>query len=171
MFLASAPLWRTEPRVFAARPTIDGVSLGATALGAGSVNYVCDGEHVIAGGFEAGFSSTTHQIPTLGVHVTMGGSRVVYSADTGPKWRFPAAFRVPDVAIVECTYEERNEGSPPFHLDAREVVELVSDLSPRMALLTHVPPDEDGDSRRDIVQRLAPATRVLLARAGLIVEM
>jgi ribonuclease BN (tRNA processing enzyme) len=170
-FLAEASRWRTAPHVIASRETIDGVPLNATTLGPRSLNCVSDGEHVMADGFEAEFSSTTHQIPTLGVQVTMGGSRVVYSADTGPKWIWPATFRLPDVAIVECTFEERSDSSSPFHLDAREVTDLVDDLSPSTTLLTHVPPAEDGERRREIVQRFAPATRVVLASVGLTLEV
>jgi ribonuclease BN (tRNA processing enzyme) len=170
-FLIDASRWRTAPHVIASHETLDDVSLDVATLGPGSLNCVSDGEHVMANGFEAEFSSTTHQMPTLGVQVTMGGSRVVYSADTGAKWIWPATFRLPEIAIVECTFEERSDSSSPFHLDAREVADLVDDMSPSTTLLTHVPPREDGERRREIVQRFAPGTRVVLASVGLTLEV
>ncbi len=171
MFLTAAALWRAEPRLIASRATMEGASLDERTLGAVSVDVVSHGALVIAEGFEAEFSLTNHQVPTLGVQVTMAGARVVYSADTGPQWAFPATFRVPGLAIVECTYEARDEASSPFHLDAREAAALVSDLSPRCALLTHVPPGEDGDRRRTMVQRRSPRTQALLARAGMTLDV
>jgi ribonuclease BN (tRNA processing enzyme) len=170
MFLEQASLWRRAPRLIASRETIESVSFDKAVLGAASL-YVKDRDRFVASGFTAEFSSTTHQIPTLAAHIAMGGCRVVYSADTGPKWSVPVRFRLPDVAIMECTIEERSDSSSPFHLDAREVAELVDSLSPAATLLTHVPPGDDGEERRNIVQRLAPTSRVALAATGLTIEV
>jgi ribonuclease BN (tRNA processing enzyme) len=170
-FVSSALQWRTVPRVIASRPTLELAPLEATTLGAGSVDVVGSGDLVVADGFEAEFSLTRHQIPTLAVQVTMGGARVVYSADTGPGWAFPASFRGADLAILECTFEERSDSSAPFHLDAREAAELVSDLSPHVTLITHVPPGEDGERRRDIARRYAPGVHVALAFPGLTMDV
>lgn len=169
-FLGSGALWRATPRLIASRPTIE-QALDATMRGSVAIDYVHDGEHVITDAFEAEFSTTSHQIPTLAVQVTMDGSRVVYSADTGPQWSSPATFRAPNVAIVECTFEERSDASPPFHLDAREVAALVREMSPTVTLLTHVPPGESSERRLETVRRLASETRVILAYAGLIIEV
>jgi ribonuclease BN (tRNA processing enzyme) len=169
-FLADASRWRGEPEVIAALETIELVAPGIT-VETDSRSQVRDGAHVAGKWFAAAFSSTTHQIPTLGVEVTMGGSRVVYSADTGPKWAPPTAFRHSDVAILECTIEERGETSSPYHLDAHEVADVVGDLVPSITLLTHVPPGEDAERRRDIVQRRQPATRVIVASVGLSLEI
>lgn len=168
-FMATTSLWRTEPRLLASRDTIDGVTFDAAALG--SSIYVNDGTHIIGNGFEAEFSLTTHQMPTLGVQITMGGSRMVYSADTGPNWIYPETFRFPDVAVVECTLEERGVSSSSFHLDTREFAELVNDMAPSTALLTHVPPSEHGERRCALVEQLVPTTRVLLASVGMTIEM
>jgi ribonuclease BN (tRNA processing enzyme) len=170
MFLEPPSLWRRAPRLIASRATIESVPLDKAVLDAAS-RYVKDRDRFVANGFTAEFSATTHQIPTLAAHIAMGGSRVVYSADTGPKWNVPATFRFPDVAIMECTIEERSDSSSPFHLDAREVAELVDTLSPSTTLLTHVPPGDDGEERRNIVQRRAPTSRVVLATVGLTIEV
>lgn len=170
LFMARASSWRATPRVIASRDTFTGMSWGA-ASPMDAFLFVHDGKHIIADGFEAEFSLTTHQSATLGVQVTMGGSRVVYSADTGPNWIYPETFRFPDVAMVECTIGQRRESSSVFHLDAREVADLVNDIAPSTTLVTHVPPNERGERRRDVVQRLVPATRVILASAGLTIEV
>jgi ribonuclease BN (tRNA processing enzyme) len=170
LFLGTASLWRRAPRLIASRPTIDGASFDATTLGERSLDIVRDGDRVIGSGFGADFSSTRHQVPTLGVQVTMGGSRVVYSADTGPGWAFPASFRGADVAIVECTLDERSASSSPTHLDAHEVATLIGGLLPLMTLISHVPPGEGGERRRDIV-RAGSQAQVVLARPGLTIEV
>ena len=170
-FLGADALWRSSPRLLTSHSTIEATLLDATLPGSVAIEYVHDGARVIAEGFEAEFSSTTHQIPTLGVQVTMGSSRVVYSADTGPRWTFPSTFRDPDIAIVECTFEERNDVSSLFHLDAREVAELVNGISPSMTLVTHVPPGENGERRTELVRGLASDTQVIRAYAGLTIDL
>lgn len=169
-FVADGSRWRREPEVLASRETIEHVARDAT-MGVESFSEVSDGRRVLTEGFEAAFSLTSHQIPTLGVEVTMGGFRVVYSADTGPGWAVPTVFHRPDIAIIECTIEERSASSPLSHLDAHEVAGLVGDLVPSITLLTHVPPGEDGERRLEIVQRLQPATRVILASVGRSLEL
>jgi ribonuclease BN (tRNA processing enzyme) len=170
-FLTASSWWKTAPRLIASRATIDALAFDPVSLGVTLIDYVDDGIRVAGNGFVAEFSSTHHQIPTLGVQVTMDGSRLVYSADTGPGWAYPATFRTPDVAIVECTFEVRDDSSPPFHLDACEVAALVNELRPLATLITHVPPNENGERRRELVQRFASEAQILLAHPGLTLEI
>jgi ribonuclease BN (tRNA processing enzyme) len=170
-FLAASSWWRTAPRLIASSATVDALAFDPVTIGVTLLDFVGDGMRVAGNGYVAEFSSTRHQIPTLGVQVTMGGSRVVYSADTGPGWSFPMTFREADLAVVECTIETRDESSPPNHLDARQVAELVGEMAPITTLITHVPPGENGDGRRELVQQHAPEAQVLLARTGLTLEM
>lgn len=169
-FLNTPSVWRKVPRLVASRPTIDALAFDLTTISGVSLDRVGDGDRVTGNGFEAEFSSTRHQIPTLGVQVTMDGSRVVYSADTGPGWVFPATFRAADLAIVECTFEERDDSSSPYHLDAREVAEIVNGLSPLATLVAHVPPDESGERRRKLVEQRAREEQIILAFPGLSLE-
>jgi ribonuclease BN (tRNA processing enzyme) len=155
----------------AAPATVDALAFDPVSTGLTLLDFVGDGIRVAGNGFVAEFSSTRHHIPTLGVQVTIGGSRVVYSADTGPGWPYPTAFRLADVAIVECTLETRDETSPPDHLDAREVADLVGEMAPLSTLITHVPPSENSDRRRELVAQYAPETQILLARTGLTMEI
>lgn len=164
-FLAAPACWRERPRVLAARATIEALAFDPRSF-ASDVTYVVDGERFSAGTFVAEFSSTRHQIPTLGVQVTLDASRVVYSSDTGPGWRFPSSFVRADLAVVECTFDVRDETSTDFHLDAREAAELADQLSASVTLLTHVPPGENADSRLESVRRWAPGRCVEMAEVG-----
>ncbi len=155
----------------AASATVDALAFDPVTMGVTLLDFVGDGMRVAGNGYVAEFSSTRHHIPTLGAQVTMGGSRVVYSADTGPGWLFPTTFHEADAAIVECTLETRDESSLPDHLDAREAADLVSEMAPLSALITHVPPSEHGDRRRDLIEQYAPETQILLARTGLTLEI
>jgi ribonuclease BN (tRNA processing enzyme) len=170
-FLSAPSWWRTAPRLMAAPATVDALAFDPVTMGVTLLDFVGDGRRVAGNGYVAEFSSTRHHIPTLGVQVTMGGSRVVYSADTGPGWSYPMTFRGADVAIVECTLETRDDSSPPDHLDAREVADLVGGMAPLSTLITHVPPSENGDRRRELIERYAPETQVLLARTALTLEI
>src|ERR1019366_3274295 len=90
--------------------------------------------------FTMEFSQTTHRMPNLATCVSVGGRRVVYSADTGPSWMVPANFVGADLALVECTLEIRTAQDPAFHLDAAEAAALARELSARTTVITHVPP-------------------------------
>lgn len=159
--------WRHGPLVLAGRSAVESLSSEREV----PVISVCDGETVSHDGFEATFSRTRHQIPTLGVGVVLGGKRVVYSADTGPGWSFPPSFRRADLAIIECTFLERSDASTPYHLDASEAAELADDLAATRTLLTHVPPGEDGLRRLKLFQRGAASRDVALAEVGLTISL
>ncbi|MGA7834151.1 MAG: MBL fold metallo-hydrolase [Acidimicrobiales bacterium] len=168
-FLGTATQWRAEPRLIAARPTIE--SLAFDPRDSARAEFVVDGETVVSDGYAVECATTRHQIPTLAVQVNAGGARVVYGADSGPGWTVPASFRNADLAIIECTLETRDEQSSPYHLDAREVAQLVGELSPATTLLTHVPPGGSGVRRRELVREWAPNARVVLAERGLVIEL
>lgn len=159
-----SPLWRDSPLVLAERSTVESLTVERGL--AARIHFVGDAETVGVGGFEATFSVTRHQIPTLGVRVVAGGRSVVYSADTGPGWMFPPSFRRANLAIIECTWLERSEASTPYHLDAREAAELANELAAHATLLTHVPPGDDGPSRLELVQCSGVSSDVSLAAVG-----
>jgi ribonuclease BN (tRNA processing enzyme) len=164
-FLCFASAWRERPRVIASRETFSAMNREVPASDVDMI-VVEDGSLVECSSFRVECSSTTHQMATLAVQVTMGGVRVVYSADTGPKWRVPSAFHRPDVAILECTLETRDAASSPFHLDAREVGALAQSLDALRTIVTHVPPHESALARLDLVRRAAPEREIALAITG-----
>src|SRR3954451_15644686 len=49
-------------------------------------NLVGDGDRATIGDAQLQFSRTDHPLPTMGVDLEHGGKRLVYTADTGPKW-------------------------------------------------------------------------------------
>lgn len=164
-FLSVASAWRERPRVIASRETLSAMNRYSSASDVETI-VVDDGIVVERSTFRVECSSTTHQMATLAVLVTMGGARVVYGADTGPGWRVPSPFHRPDVAILECTLEARDAASPPFHLDAREVGALAQSLDALRTIVTHVPPRENAVARLDLARRAAPERDFLLATTG-----
>ncbi len=116
--------------------------------------------------FTLEFSATTHQIPTLGVRVSVDDHHVVYSADTGPGWQVPSSWRRPDLAILECTYSNADEAAWPYHLSSSDVAELAEEIDPATTLITHVPPHADATARLREVRRAAPRRLFVLAELG-----
>jgi ribonuclease BN (tRNA processing enzyme) len=163
-FLSFASAWRHGPRLIASSATISALGLANREM---DVVVVEDSSRVDLGTCDVECSTTAHQIPTLAARVSMGGVHVVYGADTGPGWEVPPVFRQPDLAILECTIEERDAASSRFHLDAREVAALTRIIDPRVTLVTHVPPEAEGRTRLDRARRAAPDHQFLLATTGL----
>jgi ribonuclease BN (tRNA processing enzyme) len=164
-FVSFPSAWRDRPRVLASRATIGALQLNTESNNV-DVIVVEDGGEVDVASFRVECSATTHQMETLAAHVSLGGSRLVYSSDTGPGWSPPPAFHRPDVAVLECTFDSRSASSTPFHLDAEEVARLAESLDARTTLITHVPPRESGQIRVDIAKRAAPEREFLLAATG-----
>lgn len=164
-FLTYASAWREQPRVITSRETWSAVG-GQLSASDIDLVVVVDGSLVESSGFLVECSSTTHQIATLAVQVTMGDIRVVYGADTGPGWLVPASFHRPDVAILECTLEVRDAASSPYHLDAREVGVLAQSLDAPRTIVTHVPPHGNALARLELARMAAPERDFELAAAG-----
>jgi ribonuclease BN (tRNA processing enzyme) len=164
-FVTFPSAWRDTPRVIASRSTLGQLQFDVGATGA-EVLLVDDGSAVDFGRYHVDFSVTTHQMATLAAHVSLGGSRVVYSSDTGPGWSPPFAFHRPDLALLECTLASRGASSSPFHLDAEEAAALGRSLNARITVLTHVPPREDGQVRLDRAKEAAPDQEFVLATTG-----
>jgi ribonuclease BN (tRNA processing enzyme) len=164
-FLSFAPVWRERPRVIASRETWSAMT-GQLTVNDVDVVVADDGSLVEGSGFRVQCSATTHQIATLAVQVTMGDVRVVYGADTGPGWRVPPTFLGPDLAILECTLEVRDDESSPYHLDAREVGALAQSLDALRTMVTHVPPRGNALARLERAKRAAPERDLLLAVTG-----
>lgn len=141
---------------------LDGV---ADMSGADLTNVDDEGQYSL-GPFALEFSRTTHQIPTLGVRLSVSNRHVVYSADTGPNWRVPASWRRPDLAILECTYEHRDEAAWPYHLASEDVAVLAQEIEAVSTLITHVPPREHATQHLRAVEIAAPRLSFALAELG-----
>lgn len=164
-FVRCRSAWRGRPRVLASRATIGALQFDIESSDA-EVIVVDDGIDVDCDLFRVECSATTHQMPTLAAQISLGGSRVVYSSDTGPGWIPPPGFYRPDVALLECTLDSRGPSSSPFHLDVEEAAALAQCLDARTTLITHVPPRESGQVRLERAKRAAPEQEFLLAATG-----
>ncbi len=167
--LERGDLWRGAPLVVAQRETIDHVGY---RVGSGASTYVeaRDGGCVTVGDVALRFSSTDHQVATVAVAVSAGATRLVYSSDTGPRWRPPPAHVGASLAIVECTLFRRRDRDSPYHLDGSEAAALLRYLSPARALVTHVPPGESVSARVEIVGRWSKSAETEAAVAGLRID-
>ena len=165
-FLAYASAADQSPIVLASADTFDTLS---DVLGPDAVVRVAVGEssREWLEPFALEFSTTTHQIPTLGVRVSVGDTHVVYSADTGPGWPVPTSWRQSDLAILECTYSNEDEVMWPYHLSSNDAADLAEEIDAATTLITHVPPHADSMARLREARRAAPSRLFVLAELGL----
>lgn len=164
-FVTLPSVWHDRPRVLASAATFGVLQLDFQSIDA-DVVIVDDGSEVDVAAIRIECSATTHQMATLAAQVSLDGTRLVYSSDTGPGWSPPPGFHRPDVALLESTLERREASSSPFHLDAQEVAALAESLDAKITVITHVPPRESGQVRLDIAKRAAPGREFLLAATG-----
>jgi ribonuclease BN (tRNA processing enzyme) len=162
-FMDAENVWRNQPRLVASPETMAFIAPNDDSLPKGTLVFVSEGPRLELSTFEAEFSRTTHKMPTHAVCISTGGRRVVYCADTGPTWEVPSRFVGADLAIVECTLENRDPSSSLFHLDAQEAGSLARELQAKRTLITHIPSREFGEARLAIAQSSAPNRDLLLA--------
>lgn len=127
-FMDAENVWRDRPRLVASPETMAFIAPNDDALPEGTLVIVSEGTRLELSTFEAEFSRTTHKMPTYAICISIADRRVVYCADTGPTWIVPTLFVGADLAIVECTLENRDPRSSLFHLDAREAGPLAHEL-------------------------------------------
>jgi len=166
-FMTASEIWRETPRLIATEDTMSVTVPMPQPLRAETFVLVGDAQGIELANFTAEFSTTTHKMPTLAVCVSFGACRVVYSADTGPTWVIPPQFVGADVALVECTLAEREQGDSPYHLDVAEMSALARELAAKRTVITHVPPRESGSLRLESARRHEPDRAFLLATTGL----
>ncbi len=107
---------------------------------------VGEGDQAAHGGLGLRFGATAHSVPTIGVRLEAGGRALAYSADTGLGGGVPGLAEGADVLLCEATYQGAREEHPfPYHLTATEAGELAARAGSRRLVLTHIPPDLDGE--------------------------
>lgn len=88
------------------------------------------------------FSRTDHPPPTYAVEASAGGKRLVYTADTGPRWTVGAFAAGADLVLSEATYLDGK--APAYqHLTAREAGIGAREAGARRLVLTHLWPGVD----------------------------
>lgn len=100
---------------------------------------VGDGDRRVIGDLAFRFSRTDHPPPTVAVEASSGGKRIVYTADTGPKWSPEAFGERPDLLLAEATYLVESPGHP-FHLTATQAGAMAGAVGARRLILTHLGP-------------------------------
>lgn len=96
------------------------------------------------GDFKLSFYQTNHPIPTFGLAVSAGGSKVAYTADTLPYPEMLNWVQGADLLIAESTYLDKEEEPSGFpHLSAREAGEVATQGGVKRLLLTHFWPETE----------------------------
>ncbi|HEY5012210.1 MAG TPA: MBL fold metallo-hydrolase [Acidimicrobiia bacterium] len=103
---------------------------------------VGDGDATSIGAVDLRFSRTDHPPPTLAVEVAHDGHRLVYTADTGPRWSVDAFASNADLVLSEATYQHDDIRSS-LHVSARQAGEAARAASARRLMLTHLWPSLD----------------------------
>jgi ribonuclease BN (tRNA processing enzyme) len=103
---------------------------------------VGDGDGVDIGDLSLRFSRTDHPPPTYAVELRADGTRLVYTADTGPGWTVEAFGAGADLVLSEATYQEGHKGVP-WHLTAHEAGRGARAAKASRLMLTHIWPTFD----------------------------
>jgi ribonuclease BN (tRNA processing enzyme) len=101
---------------------------------------VDDGDETALGKIGLRFSRTAHPVHTVGVELTGGDARVVYTSDTCADWS-PAVFGPgADLLVSEASYQRGGKHPAGLHLDAHEAGELARQARARRLMITHIWP-------------------------------
>ncbi|HET7631532.1 MAG TPA: ribonuclease Z [Gemmatimonadaceae bacterium] len=142
--------WVTDP----------GFPLVVTELAPGVPQPLADG--VVLEAFKV-----PHTPESVAYSVTAGGSRLVYTGDTGPDGGLGAWARGCSVLLSECSLPDHL--AIPEHLTPERCGELAADAVPGHLVLTHLyPPVEDVDIARVVAARYTGP--VTIAHDGWAVE-
>lgn len=102
-----------------------------------------DRESLTIGDFAIRCSRTDHPPVTLGMEFSADNKRVVYTADTGPRWS-PAVFGPgADLLLSEATYQRDSVPNGAIHLTAEQAGKCARDAKARRLVITHLWPTLD----------------------------
>ena len=120
-----------------------------------------------SGDIDLRFSRTDHPPPTYAVEATHDGSRLIYTADTGPDWRVGAFAPGADLVLSEATYLHDNNPAP-IHLSAKQAGEAARrGRGAQRLMLTHLwPHDRQARGGRRRARRRSGAVSPWLRRAS-----
>jgi ribonuclease BN (tRNA processing enzyme) len=107
---------------------------------------VGDGDRTTIGGVDLRFSRTDHPPPTCALEATSSaGKRLVYTADTGPRWSVDAFTPGADLVVSEASYLHEHRRSA-IHLSAHEAGAAAREANARRLILTHLWPFVDKEA-------------------------
>jgi ribonuclease BN (tRNA processing enzyme) len=108
-------------------------------------NAVDDGDKARVGGVDLRFSRTDHPPPTYAIEAAAAGRRLVYTADTGPRWSVDAFGAGADVVLSEASY--LHDDIPiDIHLSAHQAGEAAREARAQRLVLTHIWPQVDPEA-------------------------
>jgi ribonuclease BN (tRNA processing enzyme) len=101
------------------------------------------------GPFQVSYAPTNHPVPTNAVRLSVGGTTLVYSADTGVSDEVVSLAKDADVFLCEASFGADEPYVPDLHLTARQAGEHAERAGAGRLLVTHVPPWLSRDQAAD----------------------
>lgn len=98
------------------------------------------------------WSRTDHYVETLASRVDVGGSSMVFSADTGPEWDLNSLGEDIDLLIAESTFLAHREAEKILHLSARQAGMMAQNADVGRLILSHIAPGEDPEKHFEEAQ-------------------
>lgn len=120
---------------------------GGSVAGIYDWHTITDGSTFEINGLRFTCAVTDHPVETLAMRVEGGGSRFVYSADTGPLWSLKALGEGLDLALCEATLPEAEAGDYA-HLTPAQAGATARDSGVARLVLTHLPPRSAVEAAR-----------------------
>jgi ribonuclease BN (tRNA processing enzyme) len=105
-------------------------------------HLVGDGDRATIGEARLQFSRTDHPVPTVGLELAHDDKRLIFTADTGPRWDVGVFAPGADLVLSEATYQH-DDIRVPIHLSARQAGEAARAAKARRLMLTHLWPTVD----------------------------
>lgn len=115
---------------------------GGPVAGIYDWHTITDGSTFDIEGLRITCAVTDHPVETLAMRVEGGGSRFVYSADTGPLWSMSALGEGCALALCEATLPDAEAGEYA-HLTPAQAGAAAHDAGAQRLVLTHLPPRSD----------------------------
>jgi ribonuclease BN (tRNA processing enzyme) len=122
------------------------------------------------GPFEVRVRRVVHPVEAYGMRISVDGSVLAYSGDTGPCPALESLAIDADVLLAEAAFVESAEHPGDLHLTGREAGEHATRAGARQLVLTHIPPWHDPT---EVLADARPAFEgpLELARAGATYEL
>jgi len=113
-----------------------------------------------------------HWVRNSGMRISLDGTVVAYTGDTGPSEDIEVIARDADLLIVEASWQDADlaSGKQPFHLTARQSAEHATRAGARRTMLSHFWPGADRNLSREQAAE-AYEGELLVAEEGLTVEV
>jgi ribonuclease BN (tRNA processing enzyme) len=153
-----ARIFHTEPLEPVPMFTAPGVAERLLSLGGDeddlrqsfAVQEAEPGREFDVGPFRVQARAMAHWVPAFGYRISVDGSSLAYSGDTGPNDELIELGRGTDVLVLENSWlEGQQAGRPPYHLTARQAGEHAARSGTDHLVLSHFWPTNDRERSRE----------------------